>query len=57
MFISGKYHQKIQKTLNCSVLLNGEYGIYDKCIGVPVVIDKTGVKKIVKYDLDSKMSF
>ena len=35
----------------CSVLLEGEYGQEDICIGVPVVLGKKGVEKIVKIDL------
>ena len=35
----------------CSVYLEGEYGQNDICIGVPVVLGKKGVEKIVKIDL------
>ena len=35
----------------CSVYLEGEYGQEDICIGVPVVLGKKGVEKIVKIDL------
>ena len=35
----------------CSVLLEGEYGQEDICLGVPVVLGKKGVEKIVKIDL------
>ena len=35
----------------CSVYLEGEYGQDDICIGVPVVLGKKGVEKIVKIDL------
>ena len=40
--------------LNCSTLLNGEYGIYNKFIGVPVVIGKSGIEKIIIKDLDEE---
>ena len=35
----------------CSVLLEGEYGQEDICLGVPVVLGKKGIEKIVKVDL------
>ena len=35
----------------CSVYLEGEYVQEDICIGVPVVLGKKGVEKIVKIDL------
>jgi malate dehydrogenase len=36
-----------KKMFPCSVLLEGEYGISDLCIGAPVIIGKNGVEKIV----------
>src|SRR5688572_12417240 len=38
----------------CSVGLNGEYGQNDICLGVPVVIGKSGWEKIVDFKLDDK---
>jgi malate dehydrogenase len=35
----------------CSVLLEGEYGQEDICLGVPVVLGKKGIEKIVKVEL------
>lgn len=35
-----------------SVLLNGEYGHNDVCVGVPVVLGKNGVEKIIEIDLE-----
>ncbi|MFQ3307007.1 MAG: malate dehydrogenase [Candidatus Midichloriaceae bacterium] len=35
-----------KKLLPCSVLLEGEYGINDICMGVPVIIGKQGIEKI-----------
>ena len=35
-----------------SILLEGEYGLSDICLGIPVTIGKTGVAKINKIDLD-----
>ena len=37
----------------CSVLLNGEYGQSDICVGVPVVVGKNGWESIVDYKLNS----
>ena len=36
----------------CSTLLDGEYGLSDLCIGVPVLLGKNGIEKIVEIDLD-----
>ena len=36
----------------CSVFLDGEYGLSDLTIGVPVVLGKNGIEKIVELDLD-----
>ena len=40
-----------KKMLPCSVLLDGEYGLSDLTIGVPVVLGKNGVENIVEIDL------
>ena len=40
-----------KKMFPCSVLLNGEYGLDDICIGVPVVLGRNGIEKIVELDL------
>jgi len=42
--------------LPVSVLLNGEYGIHDVCLGVPSVIGNTGVKHILEIPLDANES-
>lgn len=41
-----------QLQIPASVLLEGEYGLSDVCLGVPVTISKSGVAKIDKLDLD-----
>lgn len=41
-------------TMCASVYLDGEYGLRDICIGVPVVLGKNGIEKIVQLDLDSQ---
>ena len=40
-----------KKMFPCSTLLDGEYGLKDLCIGVPVIIGKDGIEKIVELDL------
>ena len=35
-----------------SCYLKGEYGLKELCIGVPVIIGKNGIEKIVKLSLD-----
>ncbi len=37
-----------------SVILQGEYGISDVAVGVPAVLGKNGVEKVVEYDLTDK---
>lgn len=41
-----------KKLMPCCVYLEGEYGLNDICIGVPVVIGKNGWEKIVDFRLD-----
>jgi len=40
-----------KKMFPCSVMLDGEYGLRDLTIGVPVILGKNGVEKIVEIDL------
>ena len=42
-----------KKMIPCSVLLEGEYGESDLCIGVPVILGKNGIEKIVELDLNA----
>ena len=37
-----------------SVLLNGQYGINDVFIGVPVKLGKDGIEEIIELELDEK---
>jgi len=48
-----------KKMIPCSVFLEGEYGQNDICIGVPCIIGKNGVEKIVSVELndDEKAKF
>lgn len=43
-----------KKVFPCCVLLEGEYGQNDICIGVPTVIGKDGAEKIVDYKLNAE---
>ncbi|WP_026775319.1 malate dehydrogenase [Polaribacter sp. Hel_I_88] len=40
-----------KKIFPCSTLLDGEYGLNDLCIGVPVVLGKNGIESIVEINL------
>jgi malate dehydrogenase len=48
-----------KRVIACSVALNGEYGQKDICMGVPVVLGRNGVERILKYRLnnDEKAAF
>lgn len=41
-----------KKLISCSALLDGEYGEKDLCIGVPCILGKNGIEKIVEFDLN-----
>ena len=43
-----------KKMMPCCVLLEGEYGQSDICIGVPVIIGRNGWEKIVDYKLNEE---
>lgn len=38
----------------CSALLEGEYGEKDLCIGVPCVLGKNGIERIIELDLNEE---
>ncbi len=40
-----------KKMFPCSTLLDGEYGLSDLCIGVPVILGRNGIEEIVKIEL------
>ena len=42
-----------KKIYPCSVLLDGEYGLSDLCIGVPVILGRNGIEKIVDVSLSA----
>jgi malate dehydrogenase len=41
-----------KRLISCSALLEGEYGEKDLCIGVPCILGKNGIEKIVEFDLN-----
>ena len=45
------YLNDLKKELPCAVYLNGEYGFKNIYAGVPAVIGKEGVEKIIELDL------
>ncbi|MBT8179071.1 MAG: malate dehydrogenase [Eudoraea sp.] len=42
------------KMFPCSALLAGEYNLDDICIGVPVILGKNGIERIVEIELNDK---
>ena len=45
------YLNDLKKQLPCAVYLNGEYGVENLYVGVPVIIGKNGAEKIVEIEL------
>ena len=43
-----------KRVLPCAAYLNGEYGVRDMYVGVPVVIGSKGVERVVEIDLSGK---
>tara|TARA_B100000003_G_scaffold33061_2_gene27149 strand:- start:1391 stop:2320 length:930 start_codon:yes stop_codon:yes gene_type:complete len=41
-----------KKVFPCSTLLEGEYGLSDLCIGVPVILGRNGIEEVIELDLD-----
>ena len=48
------YLKDLKKQLPCAAYLNGEYGIKDLYAGVPVIIGKKGIEKVVEINLSSE---
>lgn len=42
-----------KKMFPCSVMLDGEYGLNDICIGVPVILGKGGIEQIIDIPLSN----
>jgi len=45
------YLKNLKKQLPCAAYLNGEYGIKDLYAGVPVIVGKNGIEKVVEIKL------
>ncbi len=43
-----------KRMISCSALLEGEYGESDLCIGVPCILGKNGIEKIVEFNLNDE---
>ena len=41
-----------KKMIPCSVMLDGEYGQKDICLGAPVILGKNGIEKIIEIELN-----
>jgi len=48
------YLKDLKKQLPCAVYLNGQYGVKDLYAGVPVIIGKGGVEKVIELDLNKE---
>ena len=48
------YLKDKKEKLPCAAYLNGEYGVKGLYAGVPVIIGKSGVEKIIELDLNSE---
>ncbi len=54
LVMAESYLQNKKQILSCATYLNGEYGQKDIYAGVPVVIGKGGVEKIIEVQLNEK---
>ena len=45
------YIKDLKKTLPCAAYLNGEYGVKNLYVGVPAIIGKNGIEKVVEIKL------
>ena len=48
------YLKDLKKELPCAVYIDGQYGVKDIYAGVPVIIGKNGVEKIVELNLNDE---
>ena len=48
------YLKDKRRVLPCAAWLNGQYGVKDMYVGVPVVIGANGVEKVVEIDLNAE---
>ncbi len=43
-----------KRMISCSAYLEGEYGQSDICIGVPCILGKNGIEKVVEFNLNDE---
>ncbi len=48
------YLKDLKKQLPCAAFLNGEFGVKDLYAGVPVIIGKKGIEKVVEINLSAE---
>ena len=48
------YLKNLKKTLPCAAHLNGQYGVKDLYVGVPVIIGSKGIEEVVELSLDDE---
>ena len=53
-YLVGSIIKDQKKLIPCSTFLTGEYGLEDITIGVPVVVGKNGIEKVVELQLDDE---
>ena len=53
------YIKDLKKQLPCAAYLNGQYGVSDLYVGVPVIIGSKGIEKVIEIELssDEKINF
>ncbi|MCA3266494.1 MAG: malate dehydrogenase [Tagaea sp.] len=51
--MAASYLRDKRRLLPCAAMLNGEYGLKDIYVGVPCIIGKNGVEKVVEIALDA----
>ena len=48
----GSHRARPASRLPCCAWLQGEYGVNDLYLGVPVILGKNGIEKIIELDLN-----
>ena len=48
------YLKNFKKTLPCAAYLNGQYGVKELYVGVPVVIGSGGIEEVIELNLDDE---
>jgi malate dehydrogenase len=48
------YLKDYKRVLPCAAYLNGQYGVKDTYVGVPVVIGEKGVERVVEVALNAE---